>query len=448
MTRSSATHRERLIAATIAATARYGYRETSIARIVAGAKVSRATFYANFADKEDCFLAACRVAAERIAGGMERFETERGTAIEAREILRRLLENADREPAVARVFLIEALAAGPVVRAERERFINEVEAWLDAFLSSVPDGLPQLEIPARSLLGAVGGVIAIRAFRGETGRLVDLLDEIDPWLRAHAIEGRQRRDRFQWAAMGEGMGPPVEPAPSPLDQRLPRGRAALPAAAVAGAQRLRAIAAVAHLAQEKGYDSTTVADIVATAGIGREAFYEHFRGKEDAFLTAQSYALETSLSMASAEFFGAGSWQERVWNAALPMLEFISSVPDLTALDFIESYAAGPESIRRSFESRMAYTLFLEEGYRQRPEAEGLPRLSSELIAGAILEPMRRLTVAHRVGEIKLLAPQVVYVALAPFIGPEEALELIEREIASKPPGTPSGRSPSRPRAG
>ena len=38
--------------------------------------------------------------------------------------------------------------------------------------------------------------------------------------------------------------------------------------------------------------------------------------------------------------------------------------------------------MRRSFDNRMAYTLFLEDGYRQRPEAERLPRLCSEAIGG------------------------------------------------------------------
>src|SRR6516164_1724305 len=51
---------ERLRAATISAVAEAGYAAVTIADIVRRAKVSRAAFYAHFADKEDCFLAATR----------------------------------------------------------------------------------------------------------------------------------------------------------------------------------------------------------------------------------------------------------------------------------------------------------------------------------------------------------------------------------------------------
>src|SRR6266566_2120574 len=53
--------RERLLRAVIAAVGEVGFREVTVADIVRGARVSRAAFYAHFADKEDCFLAATRV---------------------------------------------------------------------------------------------------------------------------------------------------------------------------------------------------------------------------------------------------------------------------------------------------------------------------------------------------------------------------------------------------
>lgn len=440
MPTAQASQRERLLEAVTAVSARYGYREASIARIVAQAKVSRATFYEHFADKEDCFLAAYREVAAGIMQAVRRFETEGDGGL--REVLACMLANADADPAAARVVLVESLAAGATVRAEHERLLDSIERSIDAYLEArAAEGTLWLEIPARSLLGGVGSVIAIRVFQGEAGRLTDLLDDLEVWLCSYAIPHRSRRNRDSWEGLGRDIRPPASPEPSPLDQRLPRGRAALPPAAVAGEQRQRVLAAVARVASEKGYDAMTVADIVAVSGIGREAFYEHFRGKEGAFLAAQSHALETSLAMAASKFFGEEPWRERVWNAAMPMLEYIASVPDLAALDFIESYTAGTAAIRRSFESRMAYTLFLEEGYRQRPEAERLPRLCSEAVAGAILELLRRRTVEGGAAKVCDLAPHAVYVALAPFIGPVAALELVEGKVATPTTRRRTGRS-------
>src|SRR5437870_5361711 len=73
---------------------------------------------------------------------------------------------------------------------------------------------------------------------------------------------------------------------------LPRGQHALPRHVVAGTQRRRlhdgAVAAVA----EKGYAATTVADIIASAGVSRSTFYEHFTDKEHCVLSAYDEGAE------------------------------------------------------------------------------------------------------------------------------------------------------------
>ena len=55
-----AAQRERLLRSVIAAVAASGIGDVTVADIVRGARVSKAAFYAHFADKEDCFLAATR----------------------------------------------------------------------------------------------------------------------------------------------------------------------------------------------------------------------------------------------------------------------------------------------------------------------------------------------------------------------------------------------------
>ena len=61
--------RERLLASMVALASRQGYPAVSIAEISTHAGVSSATFYEQFADKEDCLLAAYQQAA---AGVLER----------------------------------------------------------------------------------------------------------------------------------------------------------------------------------------------------------------------------------------------------------------------------------------------------------------------------------------------------------------------------------------
>ena len=107
------------------------------------------------------------------------------------------------------------------------------------------------------------------------------------------------------------------------------------------------------------------------------------------------------------------------------MFSYLAAHPDLVSLVFVESYVAGPQAIARSFDSRMAYTLFLEDGYRQPSAPQLLPRICSEAIAGAILELIRRQELAGRATRMLEIVPFAAFVALAPFIGAEASLDLV-----------------------
>lgn len=98
-------------------------------------------------------------------------------------------------------------------------------------------------------------------------------------------------------------------------------------------------------------------------------------------------------------------------------------------VELIEVYAAGNAAIRRSFESRMAYTLFLEEGYRRSPDGTGVPRLVSEAISGVIQELFRHQIVIGRGEQMLELLPLIAYVTLAPFIGAARAQDLVSSKL-------------------
>jgi hypothetical protein len=154
------------------------------------------------------------------------------------------------------------------------------------------------------------------------------------------------------------------------------------------------------------------------------------RDEEDAFLAAQTLGLQASISLTAARFFAGDTWPQRVWDGLEALLGYVATQPDLVYLDVIESYAVGAGAIRRSFDNRMAYTLFLEDGYRQRPAAERLPRLCSEAIGGAILGLMRWQVSEGRTEYLLELLPEAAYLALAPFIGPRAAVALVEAKVA------------------
>ena len=74
----------------------------------------------------------------------------------------------------------------------------------------------------------------------------------------------------------------------------------------------------------------------------------------------------------------------------------IAENPAISHLRLVECYAAGPEAIRRAEEITRSFTIFLEEGYGYRPEAQRLPKLTTQAIAGGVFEMIQRARGAAR----------------------------------------------------
>jgi AcrR family transcriptional regulator len=435
--RPGAGQRERLLAGMTQAAARHGYKDASVARVVEQAGVSRATFYEHFADKEACFVAAFEAAAERIEVSIPRIEAESSPAVRAAQLLDELLANIVRDPAAARVLLLEALSGGPAARQAHERFMRAVEATFERWLEGPGENGYRLDISGRAIMEGTSGILIMRSFSGDTASVAELRDDLLAWLYAYSVPERHPRVTPQrWADLGASLDaiPAAALAPVVLPRTLPRGRNAVAPEVVAAEHRERILATMAVLARTKGFAAITVADVVKQAAVTRESFYAQFRSKEEAFLAAQTAVLQASISFTAAQFFAGETWPLRVWAGLEALLGFVARQPDLVYLDVIESFAVGSSAIRRSFDNRMAYSLFLEDGYRQRPAAERLPRLCSEAIGGAILGLMRWQVLEGRAERMLELLPQAAYLALAPFIGPTAAVKLVEAKTRGEAP--------------
>jgi AcrR family transcriptional regulator len=175
--------RGRMLEGIAAAVADKGYAATTVADVVQRAGVSRKTFYEHFTDKEHCFLDAWETGVRVIFEAIR--DSQRGAAgpvermrLGLRAYLRTLAEN----PAFARSFLIEVVAAGP--RAEQRRAeVHERFAELFATQHEIARReRPELpDVPrtiCRAAVGAVNEIVSDRVRSGRTADLPALEDEI------------------------------------------------------------------------------------------------------------------------------------------------------------------------------------------------------------------------------------------------------------------------------
>jgi AcrR family transcriptional regulator len=173
--------RDRMIEAMIAVVAGKGYAETTVADIISNAGVSRATFYEQFADKEDCFVAAYGTVMDRmLAFVAEGFSADGSDdwVGHIRGALRGVLTYLSRNPVAARVGIVEGFGAGARARDRYQEAVSAFFPFLDAGrdLIDEPDRIPPQA--ARVIVGGVSALMFAEASSGDAGNLPRLLPEM------------------------------------------------------------------------------------------------------------------------------------------------------------------------------------------------------------------------------------------------------------------------------
>jgi AcrR family transcriptional regulator len=157
MTTAADDARIRVMQGFTTAVAERGYAATTIADIVAAARVSKRTFYEHFPDKEACLLATYRASGDRLEQVLREAAREPGAGWRARmhALVTAYLAALDAAGPASRTVLVEVQAAGP--RAFRMRAeIQERFATLFAELVASEPELPPL--PPRLAIALVGGI--------------------------------------------------------------------------------------------------------------------------------------------------------------------------------------------------------------------------------------------------------------------------------------------------
>lgn len=178
--------RERLMAAVTELMAHRGYRGVGVRDIAKQAKVSLSAFYDCYADKDECFFAAydrfIAVLLERISAALEE-----GDSWETRltNVVRSYLEAMDADPVVARAFQVEMDALGRPARERRRQALRGIAMALKSSREQIWTDHPT--VPESAYVGVVYAVRQLASDAldaGSGGPLIDMVDEISPWVTA------------------------------------------------------------------------------------------------------------------------------------------------------------------------------------------------------------------------------------------------------------------------
>jgi AcrR family transcriptional regulator len=183
------------------------------------------------------------------------------------------------------------------------------------------------------------------------------------------------------------------------------------------AQRLRIIEAMVASCAEKTYAETTISDVVGGACISRTTFYKCFGDKRSCFDAALDHCIDEVRAVAAGSVSVADSPPEAVRKTSAAALELLAAKPALANLLAAEAVAVDPRVVGR-YRSLLIPALEALWGERPRRDAQMSPYLA---FGRAQLLVFSQIA-AGRVKRLPELQPELVYLALAPFTGHDEAV--------------------------
>ena len=235
---------------------------------------------------------------------------------------------------------------------------------------------------------------------------------------------------------------------------LPRGRHNLSQDTVRASQRARLVRAMLECVGSAGYDATTVPEVVATARVSRNAFYEFFADKTDCFLAACDEIGEELLGELL-ELAGESDWVQAMREGAGRYLRWWQERPTIASAYLVSLPMAGERALRQRERQYAAFeAVFAALGARARaeqPELGPLSELVPRMLVLAITELVAQEVRAGRTEELEQLSEELALVAIR-MLADDATAERVGRQGKARAkarrasPVKPAGarRAPSR----
>lgn len=402
----------RLEEAMVTTVARLGYQATTVSEVVGLARVSKSTFYQHFKDKEECFLATFERIVdqliERLAAAFREGAELRGRAFAT---ITAFLAFAVAQPEAMSLIVVDSLALGVAGFERREQASRRFEELVATALREVWPADVNPTLIAQAVVGGVRGV-AYRRLRTETEQeLPGQADALVDWVLSYRGSGGELARRAIEAA-----GRPAPPSRNaePVDPTWDESPGS-PLSRRTLTQRERLIRATAQLAHTRGFDSLSITAISGAAGVSNQTFYEHFTGKQDAFLAAFDALAAEVFSVTIEAFEAVGDRPEALGVGIRTLLEQIAGNPLFATLAFFELPAAGPAAFDRGDALLESFTAYLGPTGSLSAISERPPQVVLEAIGSAIWAVLLHELYHGRQQQLPDLAPEITRLAVVPI---------------------------------
>jgi len=169
---------------------------------------------------------------------------------------------------------------------------------------------------------------------------------------------------------------------------------------------------------EKTYAGTTIADVVLRAAVSRTTFYRLFDDKRECFDAAVAQCIGRIAATLTAAAADCDSPAEATRRGAAAMLDLLAAEPELALILSGDVVGLDPALVDR-------YSSFTVPALEAMWGREGAP--SPKHLSPGLAFGRAQLLIFHEVAgghpeRLPALVPDIVYLAIAPFAGHDEAL--------------------------
>jgi AcrR family transcriptional regulator len=408
--------RARIHGAMIEAVAERGYEGTSVKQVIGLAGVSRRSFYEQFANKQESFLATFDLLVHQTARRALRAYTTEAGGLEKRlrASFRELHMSTREDPKPAQLVLVEAQTAGQAGMLRVCKSMATCEQMLSRTFVEAADATPLPAPITRGIAGGLHGAVAQVIRAGTIEHRHDLADELLRWtLQFQTPAATQMATRLA----------------SRLTERMRRISCASAHATSVGSpciedEHQRLLQTMLRLAGTYEYREVTAPQIADEANVSIDTFLDHFPDRDECFMEALAMVGDDLLAVTASPDLAGGDWTGAVRRAVKRLLCHLADRPLYARTIAQSAFFAGSEAVTRDLELARKIAVLLTAGA---PSAAP-QTLTVEGIAGALWHTIRCQVVAERVQMLGALSDYLSYVVMAPFIGADAAFEILAED--------------------
>lgn len=200
--------------------------------------------------------------------------------------------------------------------------------------------------------------------------------------------------------------------------------------------RERLLEAVLTASGERGYEQTTVQDVIERAGVSRATFYKYFDDKEECFAQAYREAAEWLYVRLTGIAQRRQSWREGLRAALAELLEFCANQPVMARALLVEVHAGGGAALSEHDLLMERLSHAIDGARREIPSRQAPPPVTATFMVGAIETLVRTKLMSGEPETAPEMLPGLLHFVVMQFFGEDAAWD----ELTAAPLATWASR--------